>query len=91
MKSIAATWAGHGAPPPLSAGDVAAMAAPVAGFDASLSPGWKLGGSIESSNTSATKERHDAMKPAPKEGEAGAAKEAAPKEGAAKKAAAPKK
>ncbi len=36
MKSIAATWAGAGAPPPLTPGDIGAMAAPKAGFDPSL-------------------------------------------------------
>ena len=51
MKSNAAIWAGHGAPPPLTHGDIATMAAPRAGFDPSLQPGWKAGGAIESTNT----------------------------------------
>lgn len=36
MKSTAATWAGSGAPPQITAGDTAAMAAPKGGFDPSL-------------------------------------------------------
>jgi len=51
MTSSAATWAGSGAPPPLTAGDTAAMAAPKAGFDASLQPGWTPGAHTESNNT----------------------------------------
>lgn len=36
MKSNAAIWAGPGAPPPLTAGDIETIAARKAGFDASL-------------------------------------------------------
>merc|ERR1712166_870644 len=36
MKSNAAIWAGSGAPPPLTAGDVETMSARKAGFDATL-------------------------------------------------------
>ena len=36
MASTAAIWAGSGAPPAVTAGDVATMAAPKGGFDASL-------------------------------------------------------
>ena len=57
MTSSAATWAGSGAPPPLTAGDTAAMAAPVAGFDASLQPGWTAGASTESNNTTSLKKK----------------------------------
>jgi len=57
MKSNAAIWAGSGAPPPLTAGDTAAMAAPVAGFDASLQPGWTAGASTESNNTTSLKKK----------------------------------
>ena len=39
MRSNAAIWAGSCTPPPLSKGDVAAMAAPRPGFDPSLNPG----------------------------------------------------
>ena len=38
LRSNAAIWAGHGAPPPLTAGDIATMAAPRPGFDPSLNP-----------------------------------------------------
>jgi len=49
MGSIAATWAGSGAPPPLSSGDAETMASPRPGFDPSLNPGAP--GAVESSNT----------------------------------------
>jgi len=52
MGSIAATWAGHGTPPPLSAGDVATMAAPRPGFDPSLNPN---GTAVESNHTNAVR------------------------------------
>lgn len=48
MKSDAAIWAGEGAPPQLTAGDTAAMAAPRGNIDPSLSPD---GGPVESTNT----------------------------------------
>ena len=51
MESKAATWAGHGAPPPLTAGDTAVMAAPRPGFDPSLNPGAPEG--VESTHTEA--------------------------------------
>jgi len=70
MKSNAAIWAGHGAPPPLTAGDIAAMAAPRPGFDPSLNPG---GASVESSNTVATATAAAADKGDGKEGEKAAA------------------
>ena len=57
MKSNAAIWAGSGAPPQITAGDTAAMAAPVAGFDASLQPGWTAGASTESNNTTSLKKK----------------------------------
>merc|ERR1711934_789582 len=38
MHSNAATWAGSGAPPPLTAGDTEAMASRKQGFDPSLLP-----------------------------------------------------
>jgi len=50
MGSIAATWAGSGAPPQVTAGDTATMAAPRPGFDPSLNPGGP--GAIESTHTS---------------------------------------
>jgi hypothetical protein len=52
MGSNAAIWAGSGAPPPITAGDAATMAAPRPGFDPSLNPGGPEG--IESSHTEAT-------------------------------------
>ena len=51
MKSTAAIWAGSGAPPPVTPGDIATMAAPKAGFDASLQPGWTPDTQTESNNT----------------------------------------
>jgi hypothetical protein len=48
MTSTAATWAGPGTPPSTTAGDNETMAAPKAGFDASLQPG---GGAVESNHT----------------------------------------
>jgi hypothetical protein len=48
MESKAGYWAGPGAPPPLTAGDIETCAAPKAGFDSSLQPG---GGATESNNT----------------------------------------
>jgi len=53
MKSNAATWAGHGTPPPLTAGDTATMAAPRPGFDPSLNP--EAPNAVESTHTVATK------------------------------------
>ena len=66
MKSSAATWAGHGTPPPLTAGDTATMAAPRPGFDATLNPGAP--DAIESNHTvaTATKERELKAKSAKK-------------------------
>jgi len=61
MKSNAAIWAGSGAPPPLSKGDVATMAAPRPGFDPSLNPGAPEG--VESSHTTATAKAELALKP----------------------------
>lgn len=52
MGSEAATWAGDGAPPQLTSGDTATMAAPKAGFDPSLNPGSPEG--VESSHTTKT-------------------------------------
>ena len=52
MGSTAATWAGDGAPPQITAGDTAAMSAPRPGFDPSLNPGSPDG--IESSHTTST-------------------------------------
>jgi hypothetical protein len=52
MGSTAATWAGSGAPPQITAGDTATMAAPRPGFDPSLNPGGP--GEIESTHTVAT-------------------------------------
>ena len=60
MKSNAAIWAGSGAPPQITAGDTAAMAAPVAGFDSSLQPGHTEGTSLESTNTTSLKVAHEA-------------------------------
>ena len=48
MGSNAAIWAGHGAPPPLTAGDIQTMAAPRPGFDPTLNPN---GTAVESNNT----------------------------------------
>jgi len=69
MGSNAATWAGDGAPPGLTSGDTATMAAPRPGFDPSLNPGSPNG--VESSHTAAVAAEN--AKPAPKEA---AAKEA---------------
>jgi len=49
MRSKAAIWAGHGAPPPITAGDTETMASPRPGFDPSLNPGSP--GAIESVHT----------------------------------------
>lgn len=62
MKSNAAIWAGPGAPPPLTHGDIATIAAPRAGFDPSLQPGWKEGGLLESNNTVKTAAAEAALK-----------------------------
>jgi hypothetical protein len=59
MKSTAATWAGHGAPPPITAGDTAVMAAPRPGFDPSLNPD---GGAVESTHTVKTAAAEAALK-----------------------------
>ena len=56
MGSIAATWAGHGAPPALTHGDTAVMAAPRPGFDPSLNPGSP--GAIESTHTTNVAAEH---------------------------------
>ena len=56
MGSNAATWAGHGTPPPLTAGDTATMAAPRPGFDPSLNPGAP--GAVESSHTTSVAASH---------------------------------
>lgn len=60
MGSKAATWAGHGTPPPLTAGDTAVMAAPRPGFDPSLNPGGQQ--NIESTHTVATAAKEAALK-----------------------------
>lgn len=60
LKSNAAIWAGSGAPPPLTAGDIAAMAAPRPGFDPSLNPHFS--GSIESTHTVNTAASEKALK-----------------------------
>lgn len=78
MNSVAATWAGSGAPPPLTAGDVETMAARRAGFDASLQPGWKAGDRLESDHVAKVAAAN--AKPAP------AAKKPAAKALAQKKA-----
>jgi len=56
MGSTAATWAGSGAPPPITAGDTATMAAPRPGFDPSLNPGSP--GAVESVNTTNVAAEH---------------------------------
>ena len=94
MKSVAATWAGSGAPPPLSKGDVATMAAPRPGFDPSLNPGAP--DAVESNHTTATAAAEAALKAAPagdaktaliqKKNKEGPPAELAPKAAAAKKA-----
>lgn len=56
MKSTAAIWAGPGAPPPITAGDTATMAAPRPGFDPSLNPGGP--GAIESTHTTNVASEH---------------------------------
>jgi len=66
MKSNAAIWAGHGAPPPLSAGDTATMAAPRPGFDPSLNPGAPAG--VESVNTVTTAAKEAELKAGKKAG-----------------------
>ena len=71
MKSNAAIWAGSGAPPPLTKGDTATMAAPRPGMDPSLNPGAP--GAIESNHTTMTAAAEAELKA--KE-EAAAAKEA---------------
>ena len=60
MKSNAAIWAGAGAPPPLSPGDIATMAAPRPGFDPSLNP--HAPGSIESNHTVMTAKAEEELK-----------------------------
>ena len=54
MGSTAATWAGDGAPPQITAGDTATMSAPRPGFDPSLNPGGP--DAIESTHTTNTAE-----------------------------------
>lgn len=56
MQSTAATWAGHGTPPPISPGDTETMAAKRPGFDPTLNPGGPA--SIESTHTTATAAEH---------------------------------
>ena len=65
MGSTAAIWAGSGAPPQITAGDTAVMAAPRPGFDPSLNPGWKVGDSLESSHTVSTAKAEAALAKAP--------------------------
>ena len=60
LKSNAAIWAGHGAPPPLTAGDTAVMAAPRPGFDPSLNPGAP--DAVESNHTVATATKEKELK-----------------------------
>jgi hypothetical protein len=57
--SKAATWAGPGAPPALTAGDNSTIAAPRPGFDPSLNPGGK---NIESDHTMNTKAKEASLK-----------------------------
>jgi len=52
MGSNAAIWAGSGAPPQITAGDAATMAAPRPGFDPSLNPGAP--DAVESTHTKNT-------------------------------------
>jgi len=59
MMSSAATWAGDGTPPPLTAGDTATMAAPRPGFDPSLYPGAP--NSVESNHTSKVAKAEEAL------------------------------
>lgn len=56
MRSTAATWAGHGTPPAITAGDTATMAAPRPGFDPSLNPGSP--GAVESTHTTNVAAEH---------------------------------
>jgi len=58
MGSIAATWAGSGAPPQITAGDTATMSAPRPGFDPTLNPN---GTAVESENTVNTAAREKAL------------------------------
>ena len=60
MGSTAATWAGHGTPPAITAGDTATMAAPRPGFDPSLNPGAPS--SVESNHTTATAAKEEKLK-----------------------------
>ena len=60
MGSNAAIWAGSGAPPQITAGDTATMAAPRPGFDPSLNPGGDHTTSIESHNTVSKAAEHAA-------------------------------
>ena len=65
MHSTAATWAGPGAPPPITAGDTATMAAPKGGFDPSLNPGAP--DSVESNHTSRVAAREAALNAKPQD------------------------
>jgi len=56
MGSTAATWAGSGAPPQITAGDTATMAAPRPGFDPSLNPGAPE--AVESTHTAEVAAEH---------------------------------
>ena len=70
MGSIAATWAGSGAPPQITSGDTAAMAAPRAGFDPSLNPGAPDGvESNHTTNTAAAEAKHNAAETKPSKSE----------------------
>lgn len=88
MKSNAAIWAGSGAPPPLTAGDTAAMAAPRGHMDASLNPG---GGPVESTNTTDLAASVAAASAKPEAGAKAAVPGGAAKEAAAKPVVAAKK
>jgi len=57
MKSTAAMWAGNGAPPPLSAGDIATIAAEKGDFDPSLNPLHKEGTMLESTHYAVKEEK----------------------------------
>jgi len=70
MKSNAATWAGDGVPPPLTAGDVATMAAPRPGFDPSLHHSGASG--IESNHTTKTAAAENALDKARADGKGAA-------------------
>lgn len=71
MGSEAATWAGPGAPPQLTAGDTMTMSAPRAGFDPTLNPG---GDAVESSHTVKVKAAEDKLKAAEAKASAKSAK-----------------